>query len=295
MSEARLDDAFLRRLAGLELVVRRSLATGLVGRRSGDHAGRGLEFVDHRGYAPGDDVRHLDWAAYARLGRPIVRVFRPDAELALHVLVDTSASMAFGRPSKLGFARALAAALAHLALVALDRVAVHLVSDHVVASLALGRGVAHRQRLLELLGDARAAGPTSLDSAAAAFVARQRGRGALVVLLSDFHDAQGVTPAIDRLRRHGFEPAVIEVVGDEETADRLPDGPLVLADAETGEELPVVLDGAGRQAYAARLRARREALVRHCRRRGIAHASASTRGPLEPAILRALRASGLVR
>lgn len=289
------DDAFLRRLAGLELVARRGLASALPGRHHpANRMGRGLEFVDHRAYAPGDDLRHLDWAIYARQGRPVVRVYRPDAELALYLLVDTSASMGFGAPTKLMAAVRLAAALAHLGLASLDRVAAYGMDETLGAGVPLARGAGQRRRVFEFLAGLKAAGRTRLDAAARALIGRRTEPG-MVVLLSDFHDPAGVTPAIDRLRQHGFDPVVLELLANEEvTPDPTENGPVVLVDVESGDESPLVRDGAAIARYQARLHARRDALRRHCRARGLLHASVVPTSPLDAMMLPTLRLAGLL-
>ena len=86
--------------------------------------GAGLEFADHRDYTPGDDPRHLDWSLYGRLERLAVRLYEEDEDLSIDVLVDASASMASGQPSKLDLALQIGAALAYVGLANLDRVAV---------------------------------------------------------------------------------------------------------------------------------------------------------------------------
>src|SRR6185436_13191622 len=127
--ELRFDDVFLRKLERLAVVAKRVAARHGRGERRTRHVGSGIEFADHRDYAPGDDLRHLDWNLYGRLERPLVRLFDEDEDLPVYVLVDSSASMGLGQPRKLDLARAVAAALAYVALTNLDRVAIYATSD----------------------------------------------------------------------------------------------------------------------------------------------------------------------
>ena len=90
---------FLRRLEYLRVVARRTFAGSAPGGRTGRRAGPGLEFAEHRDYSAGDDFRHVDWAAYGRLDRLLLRLCQQEEDLAIYFLLDASASMTTGSPS----------------------------------------------------------------------------------------------------------------------------------------------------------------------------------------------------
>jgi len=117
-----LEPALLRRLEALALQVRRSITGQVAGERRSRRYGRSVEFADFRSYTPGDDFRLIDWNAYARLDRFLLRLFVAEEELPLSVFVDLSGSMDWGTPDKALVARRLAGAVAYVALAALDRV-----------------------------------------------------------------------------------------------------------------------------------------------------------------------------
>src|SRR5947209_11263515 len=119
-----LEAEVLQRLDSLALLTRRPMASGRPGRRRSTLAGSSMEFADYRRYAPGDDFRRIDWRAYARLERLFLRVFDAEENLTVTVLVDCSASMYFGSPTKATLATSLAAALAYVALKCEDTVIV---------------------------------------------------------------------------------------------------------------------------------------------------------------------------
>ena len=125
--EPLLATEFLRRLETLELVSTKIRAGRLKGDRLSKRKGRGSEFADFRPYSIGDDLRFLDWNLYGRLEKLFLRLFLEEEDLHVHLLVDTSESMTFGRPSKLRYAKQLAAALGFVGLVNLE---------HGLASLA---------------------------------------------------------------------------------------------------------------------------------------------------------------
>ena len=122
MAAALLEPALLRRLEGLALQVRRAVSGQMGGERRSRKRGRSIEFADFRNYTPGDDFRLIDWNAYARLDRFILRLFVAEEELPLSLFVDLSGSMDWGSPNKAVTARRLAGAIAYVALAALDRV-----------------------------------------------------------------------------------------------------------------------------------------------------------------------------
>src|SRR4051795_3867223 len=119
-----LEPQFLHRLEQLELVSRKIFLGVMKGERRSKRKGQSVEFADYRNYVKGDDLRFLDWNLYARLDRLFIRLFMEEEDLHLYLLVDNSLSMDFGTPTKLLYARQVAAALGFIALINLDRVAV---------------------------------------------------------------------------------------------------------------------------------------------------------------------------
>ncbi len=99
------------------------------GERRSVRRGQSVEFADYRNYTHGDDLRQLDWNVYARLEKLFIKLFVEEEDVTVHVLVDAAASMDFGEPNKLDFARRAAAALAYLGLAHLDRVSVAFLAD----------------------------------------------------------------------------------------------------------------------------------------------------------------------
>src|ERR1700676_871076 len=128
-SEPLLDPKFLARLEQLELVSRKIFMGRMKGERRSKKKGQSVEVADYRNYVVGDDLRFLDWNLYARLDRLFIRLFMEEEDLHFYVLIDNSLSMDFGSPTKLHYARQVAAALAFVGLVNMDRVAIDVVGD----------------------------------------------------------------------------------------------------------------------------------------------------------------------
>ncbi|RYE78909.1 MAG: DUF58 domain-containing protein [Myxococcales bacterium] len=202
--EELFDDEFQRKLDYLAIVSRKIFAGRMRAERRTKKSGSGIEFVDHRDYVPGDDLRYLDWNVYQRFGRLQVRLFEEEEDLSVYVLVDTSSSMRFGDGAKLRYAKKVAAALAYVALANLDRVAVLGIGDKLEATMAPARGKERIFRVFQFLRGLATGGQTDLRTAARAFVARNKRKG-LVVLVSDLYDPAGFEQGLNVLRYNKFE------------------------------------------------------------------------------------------
>jgi uncharacterized protein (DUF58 family) len=279
------------RLHRLTLLARRLHQDGRRGRRRSKQVGQGTERIDTREYVPGDDPRRIAWTIYGRLERLLTWQVAEEAPLRLALVVDTSGSMGFGRPSKLLQAARLAAGLTAVALAGEDRVAALAVSGRPSVALRSMRGRRALPRFLAMLDGLRAGGPTDLASAAATATACAGGRG-LCVILSDFLDPRGAMSGAQSLRDLGHEVALIEVL-DPFEIDPPELAAVVLEDEETGElvELP---DTGARAAYLDALRRRREQVEADAARLGAPVLRVTTEEPFDDLVARAL-AVGFMR
>jgi uncharacterized protein (DUF58 family) len=254
-----LPAGLVARLAAFDLATRRPSGVLPGGARPAGRAGAGTLFRDHRPYAPGDDLRLLDWHAYARLGLLATKRFESEEAARVVLLLDASASMGHGGEARL---RAAARALAVVGALALARGDAVLLVVHPGSPARAFRGRGGLPALLAALEAATPGGTTDLAAAAALAAAAVRGR-ALAAVASDFLDPAGACAGIDALRRRGWEVRALHAVlpGD---LDPPPAGSVVLVDAETGEEREVDLDEGARERLgataAARVRALRAAL-----------------------------------
>ena len=302
------DSEFLARLEYLRIVARRLFSGTSAGSRSGRRTGPGLEFSEHRAYVPGDDFRHIDWAAFGRLERLLLRLCQQEEDLSVYFLMDASASMATGRPPKFDYARRLTAALGYVGLASLERVEIFAVSaEGVRGRLAAGRGKSHLLGVLDFLRRLSCEGPTDLTGAVAAFLPHAAKPG-LAILVSDLFDpaspsrrdaAPGRSPAgYERaflaLQANGFEPWCLHVT---DRADLAPDGlgDLAVEDAETGETMGVHLGPEMRERLIAEARRFGEEVRAWCADRGIGYAAAPTDLAVDALVLDVLRRGGLVR
>jgi uncharacterized protein (DUF58 family) len=287
------DEAFLRRLEHLNLVTRRPVAGHLRGAHRSRRTGTGMVFTDYRPYTPGDDTRNLDWGTYLRLDRLLLRLFEEEAELPVYLLLDASASMGVGTPSKFDFARRVCAALAYLALHNQDRVSLVAWADGVVRELPVRRGRTQVWPVFKFLQALEPAGGTSLEAAFKRCFGSGRTRG-LVVIASDFMDEGRFGAAAQWLRQFRHEVVVMQVLSPQEVEPDLPED-VQLVDAESLSGPHVHVTPALREAYREALAAHQAELAAECRRIGWTWLPVRSDAPFEDLMLTTLREAGVLR
>jgi uncharacterized protein (DUF58 family) len=287
------DDEFQRKLESLAVVSKRVFSGAMRAERRTKKTGSGVEFADHRDYAPGDDFRSLDWHAYQRFDRLLVRLFEEEEDLSIYIVVDSSESMGFRGGRKLRYAKQLAAALAYVGLANLDRVAIVTADSGIGMRLEPTRNKKRIFRVFDFLRRVEAGGDTDLGTALRTFAAQHKRRG-LAILLSDLYDPAGFERGINVLRYNKFEPFVLHVV---DRADAGPDlkGDVVLYDVETGEEREVTVTPGVLERYRAEFDDYLERIERFCVTRQVTYFRADLEVPFDELILRVFRRGGLLR
>lgn len=291
-----LDEATLRKITRLVLVSERVRAGVLRGERRSTRRGTSLEFADYRPYTPGEDLRRVDWNAYARLDRPFLKLYEEEEDLAVHLLVDGSQSMdwGMGETNKFAYALKLAAALGAIALASGDRVqAALLYASRFERLLGPLRGQQQTLRLLQSLEIGLASGQTDLNYALHSYAAGGN-RPGLAVLMSDLLSPGGYLDGLTQLQGQGYEAVLIHLLSPEELDPPLA-GDLRLADVETGAVLDVSMDRGLRERYRARVQSWREEILLTCRRRGIRCLSIQTGTPWDQVVLQEMRQVRILR
>jgi uncharacterized protein (DUF58 family) len=269
------------------MLARKPVRGWAAGQRRSRRAGRSLEFCDYRAYAAGDDMRYLDWNILGRTDRMVIKLFVDDEELSLHLLLDASASMDCGEPSKLEWATRMAAALGFIALSGLERVGLGILRERVTEGRKAARGRGHIVPLLEFLAGVEGGGTSHLNESLAQYAARMRGSG-MVVLLSDLLDPAGYEAGLRALLERRLELHVIHLLSPQELEPPL-EGDLRLIDRETGEARLLAVREDTLRAYHERLRRFLDGAEAFCRANAIGYYRATTDTPLEQFVLGALR------
>ena len=288
-----LSPEFLHRLEQLELVSRKIFTGRMKGDRRSKRKGQSVEFADYRPYAVGDDLRFLDWNLLARLDKLFIRLFVEEEDLHVYFLLDCSMSMDFGTPSKLHFAKQMAAALGFIGLVNLDRVVVESFSDGPVQTMPAARGRRSLWRLLAFLDQVNAAGTGDLTKAMKSFTLRSSGKG-IVIILSDFMDKGGFEQALRYLVARQYDVYVIHILAPEEVNPEVV-GDLKLVDVEDGDQAEITVSKPLLDRYRKNLDAFRGGLHDFCTRRGMTCMFAPSDTPFEGIVLNYMRRKGLVR
>ena len=288
------DEEFLRRLEQLHLIAKRIAAGSPAGVRASRGLGAGMEFADHREYAPGDDPRFIDWPYYARMGKLLVRLFHEHSEAAVAVLVDCSGSMAPGGVGeKFDYARRAAAALAYVAMGSGQKVVLLPFAHELGQPWRTGRSREGIMAVLDHLGRLRPGGKTQLASCLDRFVRRYERPGA-VLIVSDLLDCrEGFSEALRMLDTRRCAVTAIHVHSPADAGEELA-GSALLRDAESGREISLAITPAVRESYARAWSGFLTACRQGCSAAGVTYVEAPTTVPFDMLVLEALRRAGVL-
>jgi uncharacterized protein (DUF58 family) len=283
----------LAQLERLELVTRKVFRGRMKGERRSKRKGQSVEFADFRAYVPGDDLRSLDWNLYARLDKLIVKLFLEEEDLHFYTLIDASLSMDFGEPTKLQYAKQLAAALGFIGLVRADRVRIETLGQSLRQRGPALRGRKSVWRMLEYLSGIEAGETASLAAGVKNFCLRNPGKG-VVVLISDLMDKEGFEAGLRYLVAQRMDIYVIQVLSQEELEPDVK-GDLKLVDCEDQDEAEISVSAPLLARYKATLNAFTSGAQEFCSKRGMNYLLANNQTPVKDLIANYLRRRGLVR
>jgi uncharacterized protein (DUF58 family) len=291
--EALLTPEFMQKLDALEILSRKIFTGTIKGERRSKRQGQSVEFSDYRNYVSGDDLRFLDWNIYGRLERLLIKLFMEEEDLNVTVLFDMSKSMDWGKPNKGLYAKRVAAAIAYIGLVRMDRVNLYGFNSNLVHEMTGIRGRRYTSQVMKFLENVELEGTSHFANAAKRFALRHRGKG-VVVVLSDFMDKGGYADGLRYLLSRDLDLYVIQLLSPEEISPELK-GDLKLKDIEDEDIAEVSVTQALLDRYKANLQAYCMELKDHCTRRGITYLFTNTKVPFDTLVLTYLRQRGLVR
>lgn len=320
--EELLGPTLSRRLDRLDVISRKLFAGKLPGERRSKRRGQSVEFDDYRQYAPGDDLRHLDWNVFARLDRFFIKLFREEEDLGLHIVIDASASMDAGDrpsvggddaiPTKVVYAHRLAMALGYVGLVGQNRVSVTVFGrpGEGLRRMAPARGRRSVERLSAFLleslrplpQDASATPPLDFALALRRVALARSGKGVLV-LLSDFLVRDGLEQGLTDLglaaRKGALDAYALQTMSPGELdpareRERGLVGDLRLTDVESGNPAEITISAELLKTYRTRLDAHLDRVRTLCAARSIEHLLVPTDTPVDRLVLQTLRQRGVV-
>jgi uncharacterized protein (DUF58 family) len=298
------NESTLRKLEQLTLVAERVRVGVMKGDRRSRKRGTSIEFADYRNYVKGDDLRRLDWNVYARLERPFIKLLEEEEDLAVHLLVDASASMNWpdGEQSivnsqqstnKLIYALQLAGALGHISLTSGDLLTVALLHSGGDRHWGPHRNQQNSLRLLQFLETGTASGVTDLNLSLRNYALYGR-RPGLLFLISDLLSPNGYQDGLNAMQSRGYEVVLIHLLSPDEV-DPPVSGDLKLVDVETGRDAEITLDPTTLNQYRERLHEWQAQIAGYCANRGVHYIPVTTDLPWEQLVMQTLRVKGVVK
>jgi len=291
-AEPLLDTALLEKLERLTIQWQKSLPGLVGGHNTSRFAGPGQEFLDHRHFHHGDDLRAVNWRVYLRLEKLFLKMFQLEPRIPVRLLFDTSKSMLTGSPSKFDYARKLAGALCYVGLVRLDSICLQPFSSKLGDAFVASGGRHRFQPAVNFLSTIQAGGNTNFFDTAREFVSTYPQRG-LTIVISDFLDDGDCEKPLQYLSDFGHELILVQIWAPE---DREPpwEGELDLEDAETGQHIELSFDSEARAMYTAEFDEYSQSLRRVALRNNGRYVGLPANVPVDEAIFGPLVRSGAV-
>ncbi|MBI83057.1 MAG: DUF58 domain-containing protein [Planctomycetaceae bacterium] len=277
----------------MELVSRKIFRGRMKGERRSKRKGQSVEFADFRNYVPGDDLRFIDWNLYARLDKLFLKMYLEEEDLHFYALLDDSLSMDFGDPTKLHYAKQLAAAVGFIGLCRADRVRIESLGQTLRQPGPVLRGRHSLWRMVEYLEAIQGGDSVPLVDGVKNFCLRNSGKG-ILLFISDLMDKQGYESAFRFLLAQQMDVYVVHVLSPEELDPEL-QGDLRLIDCEDGEHAEITVSRPLLDRYKQTVAAFVDSAREFCTRRGMTYLLTNTNIPVEHFVASYLRQRGLVR
>lgn len=277
-----VDPKILARVGNLELLARQVVDGFINGLHRAPFFGASIDFAEHRGYVPGDDIRRVDWRVYARTDRYYVKQYEADTNTNFTILFDISRSMRFASQgvSKLEYGSFLGACLGYLAHRQRDRVGILTFDQDIVTHVP--PSAKHFEMVLHTLDRAKADRPGHLSAPLQKMAEHFKRRG-ILLLISDFYDEpEAILEAIKPLKFLGNDLIVFHVLDPQEIGFDYQDASS-FEDIETGEQVPVVPDSFRAQ-YRALIQEHIAGLTTRFSEQRIDYALINTSEPLDRAL-----------
>ncbi|MDP4012731.1 MAG: DUF58 domain-containing protein [Candidatus Nanoarchaeia archaeon] len=272
-----IDLEFLRHLDKLSLIINKRVTSNYVGERQSEFAGEGLLFKDHRIYAPGDDIKNIDWRVYARTDDLFVRKFEAERNLTVHVVLDMSASMDFGKPfKKSSYSGMLAMGFAYMALKNNEKFVISTFSDKLEVFKAQ-KGKGQLMKVFDYLNKKRPIGTSKLGVSLSKYKKFVDSKS-LIVIVSDFlYDIEEIKNVLYRFKRNDVK--LIQVLDKTESKLNI-EGDYKLKDLETSSILRTFIGPFLRKRYFTKLEEHQHNIKEACAETGAKFYAVSTEKPI---------------
>jgi uncharacterized protein (DUF58 family) len=291
-----ISPSLMAKLEQMELVSRKIFRGRMKGERRSRRKGQSVEFADFRNYVAGDDLRFVDWNLYARLDKLFLKLFLEEEDLHFYTLIDVSKSMQFGTPTKLHYAKQLAASLGYIGLCRSDRVKIEPLDGSTQNTAPVFRGrksLWPMMKYLEGISANNGGAGVSLAYAVRSFCLRNSGKG-ILLLITDLMDKSGYEAALKYLVAQQMDVYLIHVLSQEEIDPDI-SGDLRLVDCEDEDVAEVSVSQRLIDRYRETLAGFIEQARDFSSKRGIVYTMTSTERSVDRLVSRYLRQRGLVR
>ncbi len=283
-----IDQSVLAKIARLDLKAKYIVEGFIAGMHRSPFKGFSVEFAQHRGYVPGDDLKHLDWRVYGKSEKYYIKQYEAETNLVCNVLLDASTSMnyrgakAFAGLSKLDYAKLVAAALAQLVISQSDAAGVTMFADTVMQTIAPSTRKAHMLRICTELQALKPRPKTGIGEVLQTCADRLTRRG-IVMLISDcFDQPDAIRDGLRRLRHRGHEVVVLHVL-DHDELDFPFEGMVQFKGLESDRRL-LCHPRSVKEAYLKELHAYLTGLQAVCRTSGVDYVQLNTSQPVDIAL-----------
>lgn len=291
-----LTPEFMRQLDRLDVRSRKMLRGTVQGERRSKKRGASVEFADYRNYVVGDDLRRIDWNLYARLDKLFLRLFMEEEDLSVSLVIDTTASMNYGDPNKLLYAKQMVAAIGYIALTHYNRLNLFSFADTVTGQATGLRGRRPIPRMVDWLNQQEPRPGEGNLAAVCKKLAMLNQRPGVVVLVSDFFDKGDLSAALRYLAGDRYDGYAIQLLSPQEVDPARGGvvGDLKLTDMEDGDLAEVSVSKALLEKYQANLQSYCQHVRDTCTKRGLSYMTATTDVAVELVVLKYLRERGLL-
>ena len=286
-SEFKIERAFLERLERLTIHWQKSFPGVVGGHNASRFSGPGQEFLDHRNFSSGDDLRAVNWRAYMRLEKLFLKLFQIEPRVPIRLFLDASESMSLG--NKWDYARRLAAAITYVGLVRLDAMQLIPFREELEEGISCGGGRHRFSPVADYLAPLEAQGKTDFSRVVREFLGSNRQRG-LVIVISDFLGDEDWLKPLQYLADFGHELTLIQIWDDDERTPNA-EGDLEITEVESGKQVKLTFDARARGQYTAAFDEYCEALRRLALRNQGRYAGLPTSTSVEDAVFGSLVAT----
>lgn len=267
-----IEPKFLNDLQNFHLALKKNSSEVKQGEQSSDYSGQGMIFKDHKEYAPGDDIRRIDWKAYARTKEFFVKRFDEEKNITVHIVVDRSSSMDFGEVNKYDYGAKIGLGLAYMTNKTNDRFRYSVFSE-TLTDLTSARRNGDMVNLLDTLNELRKTPESKVEKCITEYSSRIKNKS-IVIIISDFlTDVEQIKSGLESLKH--TEVVLVNVL-DSEELDPSMSGDTILEDPESSSTLRAYLSRNIKSNYKSQLQKHVEEIEEACDENGAEYVLAST-------------------